>query len=711
MFRRFACNAPVSLRLFAASAPAILGMVGLALFLISQQVRTARDMERTRELVRFATISSDFVHELQKERGISAVLLTNGAQQLIDELPRQRQRGTERLAIVRAAIASLDLAAYPAAVGQRITAAIEATQALDVNRADITARRLTAAQSFAFYSGLIDKFLAIPQEVVRSSSDPALSTALLAYGGFINGKERAGQERAFGAVGFAAGHFNSEQHRNFLNSVFRQQFSLGEFQAYATPEQRAAVDRIMIGPTVDQVMQMRAIALAADPGTALANTALANTALANTALANTALANTALANVDGPTWFHAATARIDLMKQAEDALASDLARIADAVATSALWVAVLTGTAAVAVLALSLGLIVLLTRTITRPLAAMTTGMDTLARGDSSVTVPALNHKDELGRMARAMQVFKENKITADRLAHEQAAERVGKEQRAIRLEALSRAFETRSGELVGHVSAAATELQATAESMSGIANETTHQAVAVAAAAEQATLSVQTVASAAEELASSVAEISRQVAQSARITSLTVEDSKNTDTIVRNLAESAQQIGEVLGMISDIAGQTNLLALNATIEAARAGDAGKGFAVVASEVKSLANQTAKATEQISQQIAGIQSATKEAVISIQGVGARITEISGISATIAAAVEQQGSATQEIARSVQRAAVGTAEVTLNIAGVSDGAGNTSAAATQVFGAASGLSRQAEQLDAEVGQFIAGIKAA
>ncbi len=348
---------------------------------------------------------------------------------------------------------------------------------------------------------------------------------------------------------------------------------------------------------------------------------------------------------------------------------------------------------------------------IARPILGMTGAMRKLADGDTGAEIPGVGRKDEIGAMAGTLQVFKDNRIAADRLAAEQAAEQKAKEQRAARLEALTGGFEKTAGELVGMVSSAATELQATAHAMTTTARQTTQQATTVAAAAEEASVNVQTVASAAEELASSIGEISRQVAQSAKIAGRAVEDAKRTDTVVRALAEGAQKIGEVVGLISNIAGQTNLLALNATIEAARAGDAGKGFAVVASEVKSLATQTAKATDDIARQIAQIQVATKEAVESIQSIGATIGEVSEIAAAIAAAVEEQGSATQEIARNVQQAAIGTTEVTSTIGGVSEGASTTGAAATQVLGAAAELSRQSERLSGEVGRFIAGVKAA
>ena len=348
---------------------------------------------------------------------------------------------------------------------------------------------------------------------------------------------------------------------------------------------------------------------------------------------------------------------------------------------------------------------------IVRPTRLLTESMTGLAGGDWNTAVPGIERKDELGAMARTVEVFKVNGAQAARLMAEQEAERKVREQRAAKLFALTDSFEKTAGELVGMVSSAATELQATAHSMSETAGQTTQQATTVAAAAEEAAVNVQTVAAAAEELAASIGEISRQVAQSAKIAGKAVEDAKRTDTVVRALAEGAQKIGEVVGLISNIAGQTNLLALNATIEAARAGDAGKGFAVVASEVKSLATQTAKATEDIGRQIAQIQASTKEAVESIQSIGATIGEVSEIAAAIAAAVEEQGSATQEIARNVQQAAIGTTEVTSTIGGVSQGASSTGAAAAQVLGAAEELSKQSERLSGEVGRFIAGVNAA
>lgn len=350
-------------------------------------------------------------------------------------------------------------------------------------------------------------------------------------------------------------------------------------------------------------------------------------------------------------------------------------------------------------------------RGISVPITEMTSAMRSLAQKDLKTQIPSVGRGDEIGGMAEAVQVFKDNMIKADELLTAQEAERAARDRRSAHLESLVRSFETQIGHLAGALSSAATEMEATAQSMATTATQTNQQATTVAAAAEEASAGVQTVASAAEELTSSINEISRQVAHSAQITERAVADGRRTDGIVRALAGGAQKIGDVIALITNIAGQTNLLALNATIEAARAGDAGKGFAVVASEVKSLATQTARATEEIAGQIGQIQASTHEAVEAIKGITAVVEEIGTIATTIAVAVEQQGSATAEIARNVQQAAVSTQSVTSTIAGVSQASNDTGAAASQVLGAARDLSKQAEGLTNEVNGFVAGVRAA
>ena len=354
----------------------------------------------------------------------------------------------------------------------------------------------------------------------------------------------------------------------------------------------------------------------------------------------------------------------------------------------------------------------LIGRGISGPIGAMTGSMGRLAEGDLEVHIPAQGQTNEIGEMAQAVQVFKENAIRVKEMeAEQEAAKQRTEEEKRAAMNMMADEFQASVGGVVDTVASAATQMQSTAQSMSSTAEETSRQSTAVAAAAEQASANVQTVASAAEELASSVAEIGRQVTQSSEIAATAVKDARHTDQQIQGLAEAASKIGEVVALITDIADQTNLLALNATIEAARAGDAGKGFAVVASEVKNLANQTAKATDEIGAQIGGIQSATREAVTAIQGIGKTIGAIDEITSTIAAAVEEQGAATQEIARNVEQAAVGTQDVTSNIGGVSQAANETGAGATQVLEAATQLSQESETLRTEVDQFTSKVRAA
>jgi methyl-accepting chemotaxis protein len=356
---------------------------------------------------------------------------------------------------------------------------------------------------------------------------------------------------------------------------------------------------------------------------------------------------------------------------------------------------------------------VLLTFTIARPIAALTRAMLQLAEGNFSVVLPGLGRKDEVGDVASAVEKFK---ILSEAKAREEAEakvkqDQIAAQQRKAEMHKLADSFEAAVGEIVDTVSSASTELEAAASTLTATADRSQQLATTVAAASEEASTNVNSVASATEELSSSVTEISRQVQESARMAGEAVDQARRTNDRVSELSKAASRIGDVVELINTIAGQTNLLALNATIEAARAGEAGRGFAVVASEVKALAEQTAKATGEISQQISGIQAATQDSVGAIREISGTIEKLSEISSTIAAAVEEQGAATQEISRNVQQAAQGTQQVSANITDVQRGASETGSASSQVLSAAQTLSSDSNRLRLEVGKFLDNVRAA
>ncbi|CAN7161773.1 HAMP domain-containing methyl-accepting chemotaxis protein [Bradyrhizobium sp. LjRoot220] len=395
----------------------------------------------------------------------------------------------------------------------------------------------------------------------------------------------------------------------------------------------------------------------------------------------------------------------DLMANATR-VSDDLTRQANS-AIRLVWISAIAGLLVGLAIALWIGI-----KGLATPIARLKATMAAFAQNDLKADVPGIERRDELGEMARTVEVFKKNALEVERMrADQQAAEQRQALQRKADMIRLANEFEGAVGEIVETVSSASTELEASAGTLTRTAERAQEVTTTVAAASEEASTNVQSVASATEELSSSVNEISRQVQESARMANEAVDQARTTNDRVGELSKAASRIGDVVELINTIAGQTNLLALNATIEAARAGEAGRGFAVVASEVKALAEQTAKATGEIGQQITGIQAATQDSVNAIREISGTIERLSEIASTIASAVEEQGAATQEISRNVQQAAEGTHMVSSNITDVQRGAGETGSASAQVLSAAQSLSRDSNRLKLEVGKFLDSVRAA
>jgi len=675
----------VSVRIPIVAMLPLLAMIYFASATLMERRDTVAEMDVVQSLAVLAPDISAVVHELQKERGMSAGFIGSKGKKFATDLPKQRKATEVKIVLMKEALANFDAAAISSDLEQKIKTAQSAVGELASKRQQVSNFSFTVPQMAGYYTPTIAKLLSIVEEMGVLSSDVEVTKTITAYTSFMQGKERAGIERAMGAGGYGAGKFKPGIYQKFVSLIAQQQTFFGTFNLYAAPEQKSFMKKKLQGPIVDEVARLRKIALAS-PQTQT------------------------LEGVTGGQWFGAITKKINLMKEVEDNIANKLQTQAKAIRDKAQAAFTFELTLVVTLLVVILLLVFLTVRSITKPLNILTSTAINIADGDLNSVVSVIYKKDEIGQMARAVQVFKDGAMRVQAMTAEQESSRaLAKHDRATMMNKMADNFNSNVGGVVQTVSSAATEMQSSAETLSATAEETSAQSAAVASVASETSGHVQTVATAADELSSSIQEISNQVTQSSQISGGAVAEAERANDMVKSLDVAANKIGEVVALITDIADQTNLLALNATIEAARAGDAGKGFAVVASEVKNLANQTAKATEEISGQIGDIQSATQNAVNAIGGISSTIEQISSISGSIAAAIEEQSAATQEIARSVEQVSGGTAEVTTNIAGVTEAAAETGQSSSELLSAANELAQQAVILNDEMDKFLIEVR--
>lgn len=661
------------------AALAIIPLVALFFFAGSQVVQkynTVDEMDKIEQLSEMAGVFSNLVHELQKERGASAGFLGSKGTAFGDKVVAQRKLTDQKYAPVPAALQLGE----QLGLQNQITAIRKHLDQLADIRKRVDAQSITVGEEVAYYSSLNADLLNSIAVMSKISKELSLANRISAFVNFLQSKERAGIERAKGSVGYGSGSFPPALLKDYISLIAIQDTYMNVARSYADEATLAFMDKTITGASVDEVNRMRDVAIKS-PTT------------------------NDLQGITGPQWFDTITQKINLLKKVEDQMAQDL--VASAKATQGEAKTAFTTLLALTILIaiVIIGFAWTLIHSIANPLKKIRGSIELLEQGHTETVIAGRHKQDELGEMARAIQKFKEALIRQNMDQAKQEIERSVRERTSVRRQQITDRFRQTVASALKNMRDAADHLESNAEAMSGATETSRTQSTMVASAAAQATSNVETVASAAEELSSSIQEITRQVEHSSMIAQNATRSAQDAQHTIEGLARGAEKIGEVVSMITSIAEQTNLLALNATIEAARAGEAGKGFAVVASEVKNLANQTAKATEEITTQITSIQDDTGRAVDAIAGVTRTIEEMNEVTATVTDAVDQQGAATQEISTNVNEAATGTRDVSNNIEGVAQANEETGRLSGEVFNSSKQVSDSANKLRTEIDTFL------
>ena len=658
--------------------------------MVFQEMHKVSDLSKLQSLTGLAVKMSDLVHEQQVERGATAVFVGSNGARFKSEMTSQRQDTNKKRDELQAYLKEFKTGEFDQIFNKKLDAVLSDLAKMGDIREKVDALSISKGEVVGYFTALNAKNLDTVGYMATQSTDPEIVSSLIGYANFMQGKERAGIERAVGAAGFSSGKFEPADLNKFRALIGAQDVYNSMFLAYATPSQKDLFDETMASEAAKEVVKMRDVALksggvpAADAAQGL--------------------------GVDGGTWFDTISRKIDGLKKIEDSVAHDMATrmqgIKDA-ASGKLWSLMMI---AIVAMLVTIFLSFMIVRSINFSFRAIVEAMTSLAQGNLDTEVPEQT-RNEIGEMVKALHVFQKNGLENRRLSSVSEEEAKTRLRRAERVESLVSNFGTKANDILHGLAAAAVEMEATSQSMRAIAEETTRQATTVSAAAVQAGTNVGNVASATEELSASIQSIASQVTQSTANTKSASNEVDLTQLTMKRLEESANKIGQVVKLITDIAGQTNLLALNATIESARAGEAGKGFAVVANEVKSLAGETQRATEEIAAVILSVQNETRDAVAAIEKISQVIGTLSQTATSIASSMDQQMEATQEISRNVQEASTGTNEVANSITSVSGAANESGKAASEVLEVAKQLAERSQSMKSEVDVFLRDIRSA
>lgn len=657
-------------------------------FTVFRDYSISREMKHIEALAEISPEISALVHEMQKERGISAGFIgSNGAGGFQSRLDSQKTLTDKALLQLKEHLTTFNGKSYGEDFENSLKQALDGLGPLADMRGRVASLDASVADMAGYYTKTIAGLLSIIEEMVTLSTDGPLSNWISGYVALLQAKERAGIERAMGANGFGSGKFPPAIHQRFLSLIAQQQAYLDSFRVSAPEPLVEELDTFLkTAPAVAEVQAMRDVAIKAGYGAKTQG-------------------------IKGVDWFDTITKKIEGLKVVEDLTSKDLlayARKLDSEAQRSFYIALavmLAGVAAAILLAVVVG------REMSASMRRLLTAVDALGHGDKSVAFHGHERRDEIGVLSRAMIDFQKGLVEADRLEAEQKASQEAEVKRSRLVAQLSHDFESIISLELEKLTTAGGSLDEAAVSMNSVANDTQRRATDVVSATGQVNANVQNVSAAVEELSASIEEIGAQISRASSNADNARTEAESTHKVVQELAQATRQIDDVMSMITDIAEQTNLLALNATIEAARAGEAGKGFAVVAHEVKSLANQTANATDRISSLVRNIQTISGQAVESIRQISGKVTEISENTNAIAAGVEQQSAATRDIASSVAEAARGVESVTGNIGEVSSGSSQTLGAGEMVIETAETLNRTMETVREQIDAFLHKVRAA